>query len=258
MSADAAETGVSVAARHLRQRPGWDALVLVVLVLALLQITGLAEAAALPNRVQDVLNHPLLGNLLASRGEAAMGDVSPRPGDPIGLLLVACTLGLLLLYLLLDLALADPWRTRLKAWLLAGILLTAVFLPTGKLILLRAANGPASYTHDGGVIQTEATIRFLLAGQNPYVEDYVNTPMAEWGFSRFRTALYHYPYLPWTFVFSAPFYLLGQAVGFYDQRLVYLLLLAVALALAPRLVQGHAPAWRWWPCWASTPSWRWM
>ena len=77
-----------------------------------------------------------------------------------------------------------------------------------------------------------------MAGENPYAKDYVDTPMAEWGFSRFRTALYHYPYLPWTFVFSAPFYLLGQLAGFYDQRLVYALLLVIALALAPRLVDG--------------------
>jgi len=118
-------------------------------------------------------------------------------------------------------------------------LLTALFLPTGKLILLRQGSGPASYTHDGGVIQTEAAIQFVLQGKNPYVEDYTKTPMAEWGFNKFRTALYHYPYLPWTFLFSAPFYWLGQISGFYDQRLVYLLLLAVALALAPRLVKGE-------------------
>jgi hypothetical protein len=62
--------------------------------------------------------------------------------------------------------------------------------------------------------------------------------MAEWGISRYRTALYHYPYLPWTFVFSAPFYLLGQALGFYDQRLVYALLWLIALTAAPRLVPG--------------------
>ena len=60
--------------------------------------------------------------------------------------------------------------------------------------------------------------------------------MADWGFSRYRTALYHFPYLPWTFLFSAPFYLIGQAAGFYDQRLVYLLLLALALLMAPALV----------------------
>ena len=44
---------------------GWDALLLVVLVFALLEIVGFAEVAALPNLVQDVLRHPLLGRLLA-------------------------------------------------------------------------------------------------------------------------------------------------------------------------------------------------
>jgi len=209
--------------------------VLAALVFAQLQILGLAEAAALPTRVQDVLRHPILGRLLPPDGYAAMGDIGPRPGDPIGLLLNALTLGALLGYLAVDLLASPRWRTRLKWVLLASILLTALFLPTGKLILLRQQSGAASYSHDGGVIQTEATIRFLLAGENPYVEDYTETPMAEWGFSEYRTALYHYPYLPWTFLFSAPFYLLGQAMGFYDQRLIYLLLLAIALALAPRL-----------------------
>jgi hypothetical protein len=222
----------------LSRRPGWDSLLLAVLVFALVQITGLAEQAALPTRVQDVLRHPILGALLPPSGIAAMGDAGPRPGDPVGLVLVALSLGLLLLYLLLDLLLQEPWRSRVKAVILAGLLATVVFLPMTKLILLRQGSGPASYTHDGGVIQTEATLRYLFEGKNPYVEDYINTPMAEWGISRYRTALYHYPYLPWTFLASAPFYAAGQAVGFYDQRIVYALLWIVALALVPRLTQG--------------------
>ncbi|MCL4828722.1 MAG: DUF2029 domain-containing protein [Caldilinea sp.] len=226
------------AMQERRIRPGWDVFLLALLVFALLQIVGLAEQAALPNRLQDVLRHPILGALLPPSGYAAMGEVGPRPGEPIGLVLNALTLGALLVYALLDLALKEPQRTRLKAWLLALIVITAVVLPTGKLILLRNANGPASYTHDGGVIQTEATIQYLLAGKNPYTEDYVDTPMAEWGFSEYRTALYHYPYLPWTFVFSAPFYMVGQAIGFYDQRLVYLLLYAAMLLTASRLATG--------------------
>jgi len=217
--------------------PGWDALLLAILVFALLQISGLAEASVLPTRLADVLRHPLLGNLLPAAGEAAMGDIGPRPGDPIGLVLFASTLALLLAYLLVDLGLAAPWQQRAKWALLAGIVLTALVLPSAKLILLRQQSGPASYTHDGGVIQTEAAIRFFLEGKNPYVEDYTATPMAEWGFSRFRTALYHYPYLPWTFIFSAPFYLAGQAAGAYDQRWVYLALMVAALAVAPRLVE---------------------
>jgi hypothetical protein len=229
----------SSASQFSKAIPGWDGLLLALLVLAVLQIVGLAEEAALPTRVQDVLRHPLLGNLLPTAGEEAMGLPSPRPGDPVGLLLNACTLGLLAFYLLADLGLQGALRRRVKWLLLTTILLTALFLPTAKLMLLRQGSGPASYTHDGGVIQTETTIQYLLQGKNPYTEDYVNTPLAEWGFSRYRTALYHYPYLPWTFLFSAPFYWLGQVLGLYDQRMVYALLLAVALLLAPRLVRGE-------------------
>ncbi|MCB0079404.1 MAG: hypothetical protein KDE47_00665, partial [Caldilineaceae bacterium] len=117
-----------------------------------------------------------------------------------------------------------------------GILLSALYLPTLKLMLLDAQGPRGSYSHDGGVLQTEATIDFLLHGKNPYIEDYTDTPLATWGHPDFRTALYHYPYLPWTFLFSAPFYLLGKALGFYDQRLVYLLLLTGALIAVPHLV----------------------
>jgi hypothetical protein len=219
--------------------PGWDALLLVLLTLALVRIDSLAESAVLPTLRQDVLRHPLLGGLLPDAGIAAMGERSPWPGEPVGLLLIALAIGCAFAYLLVDLAHPAVWRSRAKWILLTCVLATVLFLPTVKLILLRQQSGPASYTHDGGVIQTEATIDFLLQGRNPYVEDYTQTPMAEWGFDEYRTALYHYPYLPWTFIFSTPFYLLGQAVGFYDQRLVYLLLLAVALALAPRLVHSE-------------------
>lgn len=227
---------VPVSQRAPRQ-PGWDALLLGILVIAHLQILSLAEASALPLRLQDVLRHPILGNILPPAGEAAMGDIGPRPGEPIGLLLNALTLGGLLLYLLVDLS---GWRIRqrLKWICLAFIVITALVLPTGKLILLRQGSGPASYSHDGGVIQTEATIEYLLAGKNPYVEDYTETPMAEWGFSEYRTALYHYPYLPWTFLFSAPAYALGSAAGFYDQRMIYLVLMLIALAVVGSLARA--------------------
>jgi len=219
------------------RRPGWDVLLVALLVLALLQIVGLAEAGALPTLVQDVVRHPWLGGWLSPEALAAFGEVGPRPGDPIGLILNATTLALLLLYGLADLAFGGRWRLRIKWLLLGAIIVVAVMLPTVELMLLRAQSGPASYTHDGGVIQTEATIRYLLEGKNPYTETYIDTPMAEWGFGAYRTALYHYPYLPWTFLFSAPFYLLGSALGGYDQRIVYLLLYVLMLAAASTLAQ---------------------
>lgn len=234
--------------------PGWDALVIAGVVLGFIQILSLAESAALPFRYQDVVGHPFLGRLLPPEGIAAMGEIGPRPGEPIGLLLNAITIGWLILYLVVDAIGRRPDRqphsqskvqTAIWGWkwaLLSLMIVTLLVGPTVKLMLLREQSGPASYTHDGGVIQTEATIQFLLAGLNPYIEDYVDTPMAEWGFSEYRTALYHYPYLPWTFLFSAPFYLVGQAAGFYDQRVVYLLLFAIALWLVPGLVRSRRAA----------------
>ncbi|HRW06625.1 MAG TPA: hypothetical protein P5121_16085 [Caldilineaceae bacterium] len=218
--------------------PGWDVLLLILLTLAILMIGGFAESG-LGGRFADVARHPLLGQLVPAAGVAAMGEIGPRPAEPLGLLLYATTIALLILYALVDLALRGRWQWRLKWVLLAGVLLTALYLPTLKFMLLDAQGPRGSYSHDGGVLQTEATIVFFLQGKNPYREDYTATPMATWGHPDFRTALYHYPYLPWTFLFSTPFYLIGNALGFYDQRLVYLLLLAIALFLAPRL--AHQP-----------------
>jgi hypothetical protein len=212
-----------------------DSLVLVVLVLARIRIDSLAEAAVLPSRLDDVARHPFLGRLLPP--DAIRLLAQQQLVDPIALLLIVVALGCLLAYLLVDeFVQTEGPRYRVKILLVCLIVTLTVFLPSLKLVLLRQQSGPASYSHDGGVIQTEATINYLLTGRNPYAEDYLNTPMAEWGINEFRTALYHYPYLPWTFIFSAPFKLLGQAwLGWYDQRFVYLLLFALTLALLPRL-----------------------
>jgi len=219
-------------------RPSFDALLLALLLIARVRIDTLADAAVLPLRFQDVARHPWLGRLLPAEIIQAFGA---RYADPLALLLIALSFAALALYLIVDglrTRLPASLTTRLKWCLLIVIVLAAVAAPTFKLILLRQGSGPASYSHDGGVIQTEATIQFFLAGQNPYQADYTKTPMAEWGFDEYRTALYHYPYLPWTFVFSTPWYLLSQAVlGWYDQRFVYLALFLLMLALIPGLAR---------------------
>jgi hypothetical protein len=156
------------------------------------------------------------------------------------MLLIVAAFGLLAIYWVVD-VLGEERQAKtvyyLKLGLVYGLIILLVFGKTILLINLRHLSGPASYAHDGGVIQTEATIDYFLSGRNPYVEDYTKTPMAEWGFNEYRTALYHYPYLPWTFVFSAPFYLLSRTLlGWFDERMVYLLLFALTLALVHRLV----------------------
>lgn len=217
-----------------------DALLLTLLVIARVRIDTLAEAAVLPLRQQDVARHPLLGRLLSP---AAMELLAQQGfADPVTLLLIVLALAALAAYLILSFSASQLsrrvyWSKLALIWL---IVVLTVVAPTLKMTLLRQQSGPASYCHDGGVIQTEVTIEYLLSGRNPYVEDYLQTPMAEWGLSEFRTALYHYPYLPWTFVFSAPFYRLSQAaLGWYDQRFVYLLLFVLTLALAPALASGR-------------------
>lgn len=215
-----------------------DALLLAALVMARVRIDTLAEAAVLPLRQNDVARHPFLGRLLAP--EAMQLLAQQQLVDPIGLLLLVLAFAGLVLYLVVDeFVAAAATRYRLKLALLWIIIALTVCAPSLKMALLRQGSGPASYAHDGGVIQTEATIAYLLQGRNPYREDYLQTPMAEWGISEFRTALYHYPYLPWTFLFSAPFKLLAErTIGWYDQRFVYLLLFAALLLLLPGLARS--------------------
>ena len=53
-----------------------------------------------------MLRHPILGKLLAPRGGQVMGEVNPSPGEPVALVLIALSLGLLMAYLLVDLTLS--------------------------------------------------------------------------------------------------------------------------------------------------------
>lgn len=213
-------------------RKSLDVLILFVLVTARVRLDTVIDFV-LPQRHEDVRR------LVEGWWPAWSLDLLAHPEtDPISMMLIVTAFGLLIVYLVVDFLSQEPQRHQLKLGLIYGIIFLLIFGKTILLINLRHVRGPVSYAHDGGVIQTEITIDYFLRGLNPYVEDYVDTPMAEWGYAEYRTALYHYPYLPWTFVFSAPFYLLSRGViGWFDERIVYLLLFALALALIPRLVK---------------------
>ncbi len=184
----------------------------------------------LPQRHQDVASLPITSLILNPKAQELLKDWLT---DPLSLLLISTAFGLLALYFVVDAI--RPRSYRLKLGLIYGIILVTVMAESMLYIMLRHQAGPAAYTHDGGVIQTEEAIKFFQSGKNPYVEDYTKTPMAEWGLD-YKTALYHYPYLPWTFLFSWPFYRAFEAtLGWYDQRFVYLLLFILTLAMAPAL-----------------------
>lgn len=220
--------------RHLPVfRPSGDAFLLFVLLVARVRIDTLAEWAAIPTSMlhRDVAT--LLDGIVPAHSLTLLSD--KQTTDPVTLLLISVAFGLFLVYLVVDWLrdfLSSPVTFRIKRALVCLVIGILVFGQAGLFIALRHISSPAAYAHDGGVIQTEVTIHYLLAGINPYIADYRSTPMAEWG-TEYRTALDHYPYLPWTFLFSAPFYLASSVtIGWFDQRFVYLLLFAVTLALA--------------------------
>jgi len=209
----------------------FDVLLLFALVLARVRIDTLADRLVAQRRVELIKRIPLLGSLLSDR---SLDLLEHWMTDPLSLILISITFALLILYVFFDLwqNMSQAARQRAKLAVLICIILTTVVALSAFSILLRQVAGPATFSHDGGVIQTEAATKYLLTGRNPYVEDYVNTPMAEWGLE-YRTALYHYPYLPWTFLFSAPFQATSEAIlGWYDQRFVYLALFLITLAVA--------------------------
>ena len=231
-----------------------DVLVLVVLVTARVRIDTLADLVA-PRTIETIQKVAWLNALLSPDAWKLMADWLT---DPLSLLLISVTFALVLAYIIVDLlgerhmsgdgnAHAEGYAAqgpvpaapvahfRFKLLLVLAIVATTVMAQSAYLVALRHIAGPATYTHDGGVIQTEETIKFLLQGKNPYVEDYTQTPMADWGLD-YKTALYHYPYLPWTFLFSLPFFLASNAMfGWFDERFVYLLLFALMLLIAVRL-----------------------
>jgi hypothetical protein len=207
-----------------------DVLLLFILVIARVRIDTVAGLVA-PRPLELLEKIPLLP-------AGALRLLEDWLIDPYSLLLITATFACLLAYLLLDWfgdQLGEHKLYRPKLALIYGIVFFTVITQTGVLMYLRHLQGPASFTHDGGVIQTEAASQYMLYGKNPYIEDYTGTPMAEWG-TDLKTALYHFPYLPWTFLSAIPFQIASQALfGWYDQRLVYLLLFLIMLWLAPKL-----------------------
>lgn len=213
----------------------FDVLLLFVLVTARVRIDTIADLA-LPADRHDVVRRLVEGWWPT----ASLNLLADWLTDPVSLMLVSLAFTLTIGYVVVDIIsdfVSEKTTFRLKLGLIYSIIIVLVFGKSLLLINLRHLTLPHAYTHDGGVIQTEETIKYFLAGKNPYSEDYLDTPMAAWGID-LKTALYHYPYLPWTFVFSTPFYLFSQAtLGWYDQRFVYLLLFGLTLLMAQSLAK---------------------
>ena len=143
---------------------------------------------------------------------------------------------------------ADLWRAsaparahRIKLVVLGVIIFTYAACPMVRLIALRHASGkPWTWVHDN-VIQMEEAIKFLLAGRNPYVVSYVDTPLYFW--DPRNPALYHSVNLPLQFLLGVPFYVAAMhTIGWFDLRMVYLGLFIAACPFVYRLGRDRSAA----------------
>ena len=106
-------------------------------------------------------------------------------------------------------------------------------------ILVRQQSAPYLHAHDG-LLQTEAAAQFVLAGKNPYVETYYQTPLALAPFDvkglTVNPALEHFTYLPLTFLLPAA--LAGRAWQQLRSALRAFDLLPAHALVATRLTQN--------------------
>lgn len=145
---------------------------------------------------------------------------------------------------LLAIALRDLFRAvahlRIIVWSgIAALIFFSALLPLISSIIVRHETGPLTLIHDNP-LQIEAALDYLDQGKNPYREDYLNTPLARWNNGRANgtqnMSLYHVVALPGHLLLSFGTRFVSQAaIGFYDERLLYLLAYLAMLFLASRL-----------------------
>ncbi len=140
----------------------------------------------------------------------------------------------------LTLGLAHPRLGQVRLWIVGLVALAFAVLPTLADMGVRndlGLTGPdgqyLSSAHDGGVLQTEVALDFLLDGESPYSADYRDTEMAngvdsnpalwrELGLEE-NPAFDFFPYPPGVLMVSLPAKGFSSAAfGGYDQRLTYL------------------------------------
>ena len=163
------------------------------------------------------------------------------PGQPALTAMLLLGVGV---YWLLDFAVAgrDPvpiWIQRGKWIIVIGAIGLITLAPMLMIVFVRHQSAPYLWAHDG-LVQNEIAVRLTLHGQNPYAADFSSTILAQVPFKvgalMDNPALYHYVYLPFTFLLPLPMQALAEAtLGWFDQRLLFVGLFMAVLALAASL-----------------------
>jgi len=149
---------------------------------------------------------------------------------------LASTGALAVLYAVRDRRSGQRFTDRQRALHLAAMIAAFVIAPTIASLLLRLGGKPYTFIHDGALM-IEWAARKLLSGQNPYVADYLDTPLFYWPMVN-NPALYHLTYFPSLFLITAPFVFVFDRIGvFWDERFLYLPAYVATLASLPLLVK---------------------
>src|SRR5688572_15631365 len=133
---------------------------------------------------------------------------------------------------------------RLQSWALLAAVVGLVLAPAAFQMWARSwEKDPTKYCHDS-VLQFEEASRMLRQGRNPYAVDFRGTSLDGWrGFhGDANPAMHHFVYPPLLLALSTPFEAAGRAAGFYDQRIVILLLFGGFVALLLRELRDHPHA----------------
>lgn len=168
--------------------------------------------------------------------------------NPVSRLMITSVVMLLLVYLLIlfvyDIILKRNYPQKVILIFSVAFVLLEVLVPMSFIVAKRMrAQDRRFLSHDGGIEQTEIAVKLIMDGKNPYGYDYSKTSMA--GYFHLEklngtgdrldpdyTALMHYPYFPGSFLISIPFkFVSDRVLGFYDQRLVYILCYIMMLAV---------------------------
>ena len=169
---------------------------------------------------------------VAATHDVPLWQLFPAPADVA--FLTGCGV-LAITYALRDRRSGAAFTARDRAIHLAAIVAVFVVVPTVASIVLRETGKPYTYIHDGALMVEEAA-RKLLHGMNPYVADYLDTPLFYWPMVN-NPALYHLTYFPFMFLTTIPFVWLFDHAGiFWDQRYLYLPAYLATLCLVPLLI----------------------
>jgi Gpi18-like mannosyltransferase len=123
---------------------------------------------------------------------------------------------------------------RLKIGIVLVLCVLLIVIPTIHEIILFMDESCNCYVHDS-LLQNELAVEAVMEGKNPYVVDYKGTILEAWQPVAFKgienPAIYHYTYLPMTFLLPLPFQAVFENVfGWFDQRIVLLAAYLATLA----------------------------